>query len=419
MALLVALTVTAIPGYAAQPVIYGSSTVSGLFNWGADWWTPYHEYRYAETVLYLDWTVDLSHPTYLNIVGMYSQTGGSCPVDVYINTIKMCSVHGQDPYYHGGWWNKATKTGGHYVGSFIADGTPGMSNVDVYSFLVESWMQSNPSLHYFVVLDQLDDGADVAVYQAWLGPPNTLGCQPEEPSAEVAVDIKPGSCPNPLNVKSKGLLPVAILGAEGFDVTDINVSTVELVGVSPVGSGVEDVSRPVADKQDPCDCTSEGADGHDDLTLKFKTKDIVKALGKVEDGQEIELTLTGALTDGTEFEASDCVRIIKKGKGGGQLGGAELGLPKVFALSQNNPNPFSRETTISFSLPATVRAKLRVYDVGGRVVATILDEHRGPGFYSVSWDGQAEDGKKVASGSYFVRLEAEGFEAASKMIVVQ
>ena len=240
-----------------------------------------------------------------------------------------------------------------------------------------------------------------------------------EEEGDVEVDIKPGSCPNPLNVKSKGLLPVAVLGSEGFDVTDIDVSTVELVGVSPIESGVEDVSRPVADKQDPCDCTTEGPDGHDDLTLKFKTKDIVKALGKVEDGQEIELTLTGVLNDGTEIEGSDCVVIIKKGKGGKQTAGVKPRIPKVFALSQNNPNPFSRETMISFSLPAAVQAKLTVYDASGRVVATLVDEHKEPGFYSVSWDGRGEDGAKIASGAYFVRLEAEGFEAASKMIVVQ
>ncbi|TET47228.1 T9SS type A sorting domain-containing protein [candidate division TA06 bacterium] len=245
------------------------------------------------------------------------------------------------------------------------------------------------------------------------------GSRPEAPEIDVHLDIKPGSCPNPLNVKSKGLLPVAILGTEEFDVTQVDVSTVELIGVAPKQSGIEHVATPVENKQNPCDCTDEGSDGYDDLTLKFKTEDIVKALGEVEDGQEIELTLTGALNDGTEIEGLDCVVIIKKGKGGKQTAGVEPGIPKVFALSQNSPNPFSRETTISFSLPAAMKAKLRIYDPSGRVVATLVDEDKEPGLYSVSWDGRAEDGKKVVSGAYFVRLEAERFEAASKMIVVQ
>ena len=56
----------------------------------------------------------------------------------------------------------------------------------------------------------------------------------------VDVDIKPGSCPNPLNVASKGVLPVAILGSGDFDVTDIDIAPTRLAGVAPkrtCGSG--------------------------------------------------------------------------------------------------------------------------------------------------------------------------------------
>ena len=236
----------------------------------------------------------------------------------------------------------------------------------------------------------------------------------EERLQEVHVDIKPRSCPNPLNVKSKGLLPVAILGAQGFDVTDIDVSTIELVGVRPIRDGVEDVCRPVVDRQNPCDCTNEGADGHDDLTLKFKTKDIVKALGKVEDADVIELTLTGALNDGTEIEGSDCVVIIKKGKGGQQTAGVEPVIPKVFALSQNNPNPFSRETAISFSLPAAAQAKLRVYDVGGRVVATLVDREISAGVHTITWRRN-----NAGSGIYFYRLNSNGQSLTRRMVVLR
>ena len=97
--------------------------------------------------------------------------------------------------------------------------------------------------------------------------------------------------------------------------------------------------------------------------------------------------------------------------------------PKIerhrFELLQNEPNPFARETSISYMLQASGHIILKIYDASGRVVATILDEQKQPGFYTVSWDGRGEDARRVASGSYFVRLEAEGFEAASKMIVVR
>ncbi len=130
----------------------------------------------------------------------------------------------------------------------------------------------------------------------------------------ISIDIKPGSCPNPLNTKSKGVLPVAILGTDAFDVADIDVASIRLQGVAPIRSSIEDVSTPVSDDLDDCDCTTDGPDGFDDLTLKFWTQEIVAALGPVNDGDEIVLTLTGSLLDGTPIEGQDCVLILKKGK---------------------------------------------------------------------------------------------------------
>jgi len=125
----------------------------------------------------------------------------------------------------------------------------------------------------------------------------------------LAVDIKPGSCPNPLNVKSNGLLPVAVLGTEELDVTTIDVASVRLAGVAAVRSGFEDVAGPVPD-DGPCACSTEGADGYTDLTLKFKTWEIAEAIGPVTKGDTLGLTLTGTLTDGTPAEGSDCIVIV-------------------------------------------------------------------------------------------------------------
>ena len=60
----------------------------------------------------------------------------------------------------------------------------------------------------------------------------------------MAVDIKPQSCPNPLNVKKKGVLPIAILGTEDFDVTEIDPASVELEYISPLRWALEDVATP-------------------------------------------------------------------------------------------------------------------------------------------------------------------------------
>jgi hypothetical protein len=139
---------------------------------------------------------------------------------------------------------------------------------------------------------------------------------------EVAVDIRPGSCPNPLNCKSKGVLPVAILGTADFDVTTIDPVTVRLAGAAPLRWDYEDVAtayEPFTGKQDcNMDCNEMGPDGYMDATLKFKTQEVVEALGEaVQDGACIVAQLTGNLREGaggTEIVGEDVIRISCKGK---------------------------------------------------------------------------------------------------------
>ncbi len=131
----------------------------------------------------------------------------------------------------------------------------------------------------------------------------------------VPVDIKPQSCPNPLNVNSQGVLPVAILGTDTIDVFDIDVSTILLEGVSPIRDEIEDVATPFEPfffKEDALDCTEEGPDGFVDLTLKFSTQAIVAAWDEPSDGEVIVLTLTGNFNDGTPLLGEDVVIIISK-----------------------------------------------------------------------------------------------------------
>jgi hypothetical protein len=140
------------------------------------------------------------------------------------------------------------------------------------------------------------------------------------PTVVIAVDIKPRACPNPLNVKSRGKLPVAILGTDGFDVEQIDPASVRLAGVAPLRWALEDVATPYESftgKQDAHDCTRDGPDGYLDLTLKFETQELVAALGEVDDGEVRVLQLTGNLKEaygGTPIVGEDVVIILKKGK---------------------------------------------------------------------------------------------------------
>jgi hypothetical protein len=119
-------------------------------------------------------------------------------------------------------------------------------------------------------------------------------------SKPVSIDIKPGSDKNPLNVKENGVLPVAILGTENFEVFTIDPASIKLNGVAPIRSSYEDVSSP--------------SDKILDLVLKFNVQDIVAKLGDVKDGDVVELTLTGELSEGTSIQGKDSITIISKGK---------------------------------------------------------------------------------------------------------
>lgn len=149
-----------------------------------------------------------------------------------------------------------------------------------------------------------------------------LTLQKAAPPVIVPVDIKPTSCRNPLNVKSKGVLPVAILGTEDFDVTQIDPATVELEGVSPLRWALEDVATPwgppYIGKSDCFDCNDLSGDGYLDLTLKFDMQAVVAAIGAdVEDGDCLVLTLTGYLMadrGGAPIIGEDVVAMIKKGR---------------------------------------------------------------------------------------------------------
>ncbi|HBC46958.1 MAG TPA: hypothetical protein DCZ43_07925 [candidate division Zixibacteria bacterium] len=84
--------------------------------------------------------------------------------------------------------------------------------------------------------------------------------------------------------------------------------------------------------------------------------------------------------------------------------GGEALLPEEILLS-NYPNPFNPQTTISFSLAKAGRARLAIYDISGRLVATLLDSYLESGSRSIIWNAADRAGKTLSSGIFFARLE--------------
>ena len=95
------------------------------------------------------------------------------------------------------------------------------------------------------------------------------------------------------------------------------------------------------------------------------------------------------------------------------------GMPRNFALHQNYPNPFNPTTTIAYDLREATNVTLRIYDVAGRLVRALVEEHESAGRKTVVWDAKNDAGNDVATGVYFYRLAAGDFVQVRKMILMK
>jgi hypothetical protein len=94
-------------------------------------------------------------------------------------------------------------------------------------------------------------------------------------------------------------------------------------------------------------------------------------------------------------------------------------VPATFSLSQNYPNPFNPVTTIAYSLPERSQVMLEIFNVLGQRVKTLVSAVQPAGRHSIVWDAKDEQGKDVASGIYFYRLEAGEFSESKKMVILK
>ena len=83
-------------------------------------------------------------------------------------------------------------------------------------------------------------------------------------------------------------------------------------------------------------------------------------------------------------------------------------VPTEFALSQNYPNPFNPSTSIEFSVPVNSDVTIKIFNLLGEVVTTLVSEEISTGHHSVVWNGNNEVGNQVTSGIYFYEMKANG-----------
>jgi len=245
---------------------------------------------------------------------------------------------------------------------------------------------------------------------------------------EVSMDIRPGTCPNPINVgpaveRGQAVVPVAILGTEDFDVREIDPGTVTLEGISPLRWNYTDVAAPADKETGDCTCTRAGPDGYEDLGFQFARNDLI---GSLETGEGVatpigsqrrrlpshesySIRIAGRTKDNSAFEGFDCILIV--GRQGSPF--APGGLVGRLAV-RNSPGPLGSSVEIRFRLTQTSAVRLGIYDIVGRKVASLLHESRGPGEQSVTWDGSG-----VASGVYYCRLQAGKDIQVGKVVLLK
>ncbi|MFQ5676698.1 MAG: T9SS type A sorting domain-containing protein, partial [bacterium] len=93
--------------------------------------------------------------------------------------------------------------------------------------------------------------------------------------------------------------------------------------------------------------------------------------------------------------------------------------PETFNLSQNYPNPFNPETKIRYQLPASGKVEIKIFDLLGRQVKTLISENMDAGFHEITWDARNQSGHKVSSGIYYYQITAGDFRETKKMILMK
>jgi hypothetical protein len=215
------------------------------------------------------------------------------------------------------------------------------------------------------------------------------------PAIQATVDADP----NTLNLKSEGNYATAYIELpEGFDPGDIDLSTASVGDYD--GDGVPDMM--VKFNRAGVISLLSGSGGSS-LWLSERGEDVAP----LDHGDEFEVTVSGYLADGRMFSGTDVIRVIDPGGGSDDA-----------AVLSVRPSPLNRTASISYEVLHEGHVSLRVYDAAGRLVCTLVSDSRGAGRHETTWDRTADDGRPVAAGVYFLRLEQRGQAWVEKTLVV-
>lgn len=128
------------------------------------------------------------------------------------------------------------------------------------------------------------------------------------------------------------------------------------------------------------------------------------------------------LKDGTKlvYKVADITKIDFSGLPTGTEGIQKFQhIVKSFKLMQNYPNPFNPSTKIQYEIPDASKIEISIYDMNGRLIKTIVNEHQQAGSYRVIWDGMNKSGNKVSSGVYVYTVKFGNIVSSKKMMFLK
>jgi hypothetical protein len=148
---------------------------------------------------------------------------------------------------------------------------------------------------------------------------------------------------------------------------------------------------------------------------------IIPAEGYVKDSDVIELTY---VRNGVEYEGTlNVIEGSSQYDGLFTSGTLDISIVQAteFGISGNYPNPFNPTTTIEYNVEISGHVTLKIYDIMGRVVTTLVDEYKDSGRsnYRVIWDGKDKRGQQVSAGLYLYTLKSNGRTDHAKMVLMK